>query len=248
MLIFLLFLLGLTTGSFLNVCIYRLPRSESLLVPRSHCTVCQHPLAPFDLIPILSYFLLKGRCRYCGQPYSARYALIELTTGLLFVWSYYIVGWQWELLLTCSLAAMLIVIIFIDFDHQLILDKVNLTLAVLGLVGQLFIWQHPWLQVGYSLLAGGGLLLAILLLSRGGMGDGDVKMAAALAFWFTWPQMLLMLFMAFVSGGLIGLFLLATGRRSRHDGIPFGPFLAVGTWITWLYGNQILRWYVSTCY
>ncbi len=249
MLIILLFLLGLAVGSFLNVCIHRLPAGESVISPRSHCRACGETLGPPDLIPVVSYLWLRGRCRRCGAPFSARYALVELATGALFAWCLAVVGPEPALVRALVLTAFLVVVAVIDFDHQLILDKVVAWLAAAGVALNLALAASPaaalpllWDMLLGGLL-GGGVMLAIAVVTRGGMGGGDIKFLAALGLWFGWQLTLLTLFLSFVIGGAGGAVLLLLRLRGRKDFIPFGPFIAAGAFVALLYGPALVDWY-----
>ena len=239
------FLLGLAIGSFLNVCIWRLPREESIIRPGSHCPACSAALGVRDLVPVLSWIFLRGKCRFCGAKISPRYPAVELLTGGLYLVTYLHYGPSWEMIAAMLFSAFMVAITFIDLDHQIILDGMLALLAVSGLALQLVTGAVGFWSMWLGALIGGGLLLALAIISRGGMGGGDVKFAAALGFWLGWPGILLGLFIGFVSGGFISLLLLVSGLRGRKDFIPFGPFIAFGAWITLLYGKQILAWYMS---
>lgn len=257
-----LLLLGFCIGSFLNVCIYRLPHGQSINQPRSHCINCNTVLKIPDLIPILSCFLLRGRCRYCGTCISFRYPTVELLTGILFVLCFTEFGLGPELFKALILTSFLIVITYIDYDHQLILDKVIIWLAGTGVLINLFINYvnvlasyvgiNTFFYVGHismidmllGALLGGGLLLIIAMASRGGMGGGDIKFAAALGLWFGWQYTLMTLLLAFILGGVFGVIILALKIRGRKDVIPFGPFIAIGAWISLLYGVDLLKLYI----
>ena len=244
MLVFLI-ILGLLIGSFLNVCIYRLPQNKSVVTPSSHCAICSTHLNPWDLIPVLSYLLTQGHCRYCGTRFSSRYPMIELLTAVLFVCCFQIFGLSLQLIKALILTSFLLIITFIDYDHQLILDNVLLWFSLSGVAINL--WMNS-LSVGdmfFASLLGGGLLFLIAVLSRGGMGDGDIKFAVALGLWLDWQCVLLALFIAFVLGGIGSLLLLLLKLKSRKDFIPFGPFIALGTLITVLYGNKIFSLYLE---
>lgn len=251
---FQIFLLGLVIGSFLNVCVYRIPAGESVVSPPSRCRACGARLGPPDLVPVFSYLLTRGRCRHCGAAYPARYALVELATGGLFLWCFAVLGLGPDLAKALVLVCFLVVITFIDFDHQLIYDRVLIWLAGAGAAINLsFIYTPVWdsfviLPVSpLSMLAGGllggGVLLVIALVTRGGMGGGDIKFAAALGLWLGWQQTVLLLFLSFVIGGVGSFALLALSLRKRKDFIPFGPFIAAGAFVTLLYGPRILAWY-----
>lgn len=238
------FVFGVLFGSFLNVCIYRIPAGLSVVYPPSRCGSCQKRLQPWDLIPVVSYLLLGGRCRYCQTPVSLRYPLVELLTGIIFVWCYTVLGLNILLPGALILSFFLILISFIDYDHQLILDKVLVWVAGAGLLVNLWTVQHSWLDMLGGSLLGGGLLLAIALASRGGMGGGDVKFAAALGIWLGVKLTLLSLFLSFFLGGVSGMFLLLFRLKKRKDAIPFGPYLAAGAFLTVLYGQNIIFWYI----
>jgi leader peptidase (prepilin peptidase)/N-methyltransferase len=245
MIIYLLFIFSLFIGSFLNVCIYRLPKNQSIITPRSHCMICSTSLKPWDLIPVVSYLLSRGHCRYCGTTFSLCYPMVEILTAILFVWCFQLFGLTSLLFKAIILASYLIVITFIDYDHQLILDKVLLWLSISGVAINL--WTNSvniWDMLIASLL-GGGLLLLIAVASRGGMGGGDIKFAAALGLWLGWKCLLLALLLSFVLGGVGGVLLLLFKIKSRKDFIPFGPFMALGALISMLYGIEILTWYLE---
>lgn len=246
LLILLIFLLGLLIGSFLNVCIYRLPQNQSIVTPPSHCTTCSTRLKPWDLIPVISYLLARGHCRYCNGTFSARYALVELLTASLFLWCLQAFGPSPELIQALIFTVFFIVITFIDYDHQLILDKVLLCLAGAGVVINLYLGSVAPLNMLIAGLLGGGLLLIIALVSGGGMGGGDIKFAATLGLCFGWQLLLLTLLLAFVLGGVGGALLLLLKLKNRKDFIPFGPFIALAALITLLYGNNIITWYMGS--
>lgn len=245
---FFIFFLGLMIGSFLNVCIYRLPQNISIVTPSSHCMTCSTNLKPWDLIPVISYLLSRGHCRYCGTAFSSRYVIVELLTAILFVWFFQIFGLSVLLVKALILTSFLLVISFIDYDHQLILDKVLLWLSGAGVVINL--WTNS-VGIGDMLIAsllGGGLLLLIAVASQGGMGGGDIKFAATLGIWLGWKCLLLALLLSFVFGGVGGLLLLLFKLKSRKDFIPFGPFIALGALLSLLYGSEMITWYIEKFY
>jgi len=245
MISYLIFILGLLIGSFLNVCIYRLPQNASILIPPSHCMSCSKRLKPWDLIPVISYLLTRGHCRYCKANFSARYALVELLTGLLFMWCFQVFGYCDILVKALILVSFFIIITFIDYDHQLILDKVLLWLAGTGVIINLWTGSVGIVDMLIAGVIGGGLLLIIALVSGGGMGGGDIKFAAVLGLCFGWQSLLLILLLSFVFGGIGGGLLLITKLKNRKDFIPFGPFIALAAVVTLLYGNNLISWYLS---
>ena len=236
-------ILGAVFGSFINCFAWRIANGEKVTKGRSHCPVCGHELGALDLIPIISYIALKGKCRFCGARISPRYPAVELLTGGLFFVTYLHYSPSWEMIAAMVFSAFMVAITFIDLDHQIILDGMLALLAAAGLGLGLWLGQPGFVDMLIGVGVGGGLLLALAVISGGGMGGGDVKFAAALGFWLGWPGILLCLLISFVAGGVISLLLLLTKLRGRKDFIPFGPFIALGAWVTLLYGRQILNWY-----
>ncbi|MEG6584047.1 prepilin peptidase [Dendrosporobacter sp. 1207_IL3150] len=255
-------LIGLLIGSFLNVCIYRLPKGESVVFPSSYCYSCKSNLKLFDLIPVASWLMLFGKCRYCNTQISIRYPLVELLTGILFSVCFLKLDITLELTKALILTSFLIVITFIDYDHQLILDKVVIWLAGAGVVINLILNNINQILSSFDIqtsfivsytsipdmllgaLLGGGLLLLIAVASRGGMGGGDIKFAAALGLWLGWKFTLMTLLISFILGGVFGVIILALKLKGRKDYIPFGPFIAAGAFISYLYGIDILKLYI----
>lgn len=246
MLDYMILILGIIIGSFLTVCIYRLPQNQSISTLSSHCLHCNTKLKVWDLIPILSYLLLRGKCRYCTKPYSSRYAVVEFITGLLFLWCFQIVGWSPDLGKILIFTAFLIVITFIDYDHQLILNKVLLWFAGVGVAINLGSGSSHIADMIIAALVGGGLLLLVAVLTSGGMGGGDIKFVAALGLWLGVKLVTVALLVAFIIGGIGGALLLLFKVKGRKDFIPFGPFLAIGAFISILYGNKLVWWYLQT--
>ena len=242
------FVMGAVIGSFLNVCIYRLPQGMSVVSPPSRCDSCGHQLGALDMIPILSYIFLGGKCRYCHTHYSARSAFVEALTGILFAVAgiFYLPGIP--LLTVFILTACLIVITFIDFDHQIILDKFLIIMFLDGLIYHFTYTKgsglvSPYWDILWGIAIGGGLMLLIYLLSRGGMGEGDVKLSFVLGFWLGMKGAIVCLFLAFNLGGIVGALLLATGIKSRKDPIPFGPYLCLGAYVSLLFGPYLIYYY-----
>lgn len=172
--------------------------------------------------------------------------LIELLTGILFLWCFTIFGFTVELIKALILTFFLIVITFIDYDHQLILDKVLIWFVVTGVGINLWLGTTSIMNMLIAAIAGGGLMLIIAIVSRGGMGGGDIKFAASLGLWLGWHLTLLTLFMSFIIGGVAGILLLIFKLKGRKDFIPFGPFIALGAFFSLLYGHQLLVWYLAS--
>lgn len=239
------FILGLLIGSFLNVCIYRIPRNEGIIYNTSHCTNCGHRLGALDLIPILSYFFLKGKCRYCETGIKIRYPMVELLTGLIFLLIYFKIGYNIYLIKYLTIFSIIIVITFIDIDIQIIPDKLVILLLLWSVVWQIFQSEISWLQaLGGAILGGGPLLLAAVV-SKGGMGGGDIKLMFAAGFFLGIPFTALALFISFLAGSIIGITLISLGIKTRKDPIPFGPFLAIGILISVFWGARIIEAYLS---
>ena len=246
-------ILGLAVGSFLNVCIDRLPRNESILHPPSHCQACQRRLATKELIPLFSYLWLRGRCRYCQARIPRKLFYVELATGIIFVLLYISYGLCPRLGITAFYFCLFIIIFFVDLEHGLILNKVVYTGIVVALLLALLLPQ-PWIiQLKFRGIAnfamGGGigfvLLLLIALISRGGMGWGDVKLAALIGLACGFPLVFVALIMGAIIGGVVAVFLMIAKKKGRKESIPFGPFLSVATLVTLLWGSSILNWYLG---
>jgi leader peptidase (prepilin peptidase)/N-methyltransferase len=251
-LIVLFAILGLEVGSFLNVCIDRLPQKKSIVFPPSHCEACQHKLAAKDLIPVFSYIRLRGRCRYCQASIPRRILWVELATAVIFAllcWHY---GLSAELGVMIFYASLFIIIFVIDLEHSLILNKIVYPTMVVAFLLSLYPW--PWfsesitMRVAYAALGGAigfVIFLLIALVSRGGMGWGDVKLAALIGLATGLPLVFVAIIMAAILGGIVAVALLVAKKRNRREMIPFGPFLALATMVTLLWGSNILNWYLA---
>ncbi len=247
-------LLGLALGSFLNLCMDRLPQGKSIIRPPSHCDACHQRLRAKDLVPLFSYLWLRGRCRYCGARISPRLPIVELGTALLFAlltWKY---GLSPQLAMALIYASLFLMIIVIDLEHELILDNVvypGMALAFLfsffwSKLGLTFFW--PEISALSALLGGAiafGLMLIPYLISRGGMGGGDVKLAGLVGLATGFPLVFISLFLAILGGGLVAIILLLTRVRGLKEAIPFGPFLATAAMVTIIWGEAMSHWYLA---
>ena len=250
MLALLLGLVGLAVGSFLNVVIDRLPRGESLFSPPSRCEACGRRLSPRDLVPVLSYLLLGGKCRFCRAPVSSRLPLVELLTGGLFAFLGWRLGPGLELFSSLVYVLLFVPIFFIDLEKGIIPDVIVFPGMALALGLALLDGRAVSAVVGGGV--GFGLFLAIYLLARGGMGPGDVKLAGLLGLINGWPlrtgdigsSVLMAFLLAFVSGGLLASVFLALRLKGRKAPIPFGPFLVGGSFVALLWGQGLLDLYL----
>jgi leader peptidase (prepilin peptidase)/N-methyltransferase len=243
-------LLGLVVGSFLNVCIHRLPKGASLVWPGSGCPSCDLPIRWYDNLPLLSYALLRGRCRECKTRLSWRYPLVEALTGLLFL----LTVWRFGLGLRSAFLLIflcgLVVIAFVDFDHQIIPHAITLPGIPLGLVASVLTWDPSPRDAAAGALVGAGLVYLIAVYAevafqRESMGGGDVNLLAMIGAFLGWRQALLSFFLAVGTGACLSLLLVATRVLSRKDRIPFGPFLALGAVVSVFEGDAVLDWYWS---
>jgi leader peptidase (prepilin peptidase)/N-methyltransferase len=237
------FVIGAALGSFLNVVIYRLPRGESLVRPRSRCPHCGAAIAPRDNIPILSYILLRGRCRACRKPISPRYPLVEVTTAALLTALWVREGPTIQFAAAAMFVLMLIAIFFVDLDHRIVPNAITYPGTLLGLL--LAVPQGRVLDALLTAAGAGAFFLLIAVISRGGMGGGDIKLAAMMGAFLGWPAIAFALLVAFTTGALAGVYLIASGRRSRKDPIPFGPSLAAGALIAWFAAAPAIAWYMG---
>jgi leader peptidase (prepilin peptidase)/N-methyltransferase len=240
---------GLCIGSFLNVCIHRLPLKQSIVSPRSRCPSCGYALTWLDNIPLVSYAVLGGRCRSCRAPISLRYPFVEAITAAVFLWHAWVFGVTWLLLVRLVFASALIVLFAIDLEHQILPDRITLPGIVAGFVFSLVLPPGPLLSLG-GILAGGGILWAIAeawfrLRKVDAMGFGDVKMLAMVGAFLGLPLVLLTFVLATMLGGLVGVVLIATRRANMATAVPFGTMLAVAALVASLYGEPLLTWYLS---
>ena len=267
-----LFLYGITFGSFLNVCILRIPRQHSLLTS-SICPRCERRIRFYDNIPLVSFLFLEGRCRHCSDPISIRYFLVEAATGLLFMATYWKFGFGWAWILNTVFLCMIIVLMLIDYDHKILPNVITLSGAVLGLLASPLQDLDFFRDVLTSLIAstltcqstrniviayagsmmgialGGGLLWLVAelyyrLKKVEGLGFGDVKMMAMIGAFLGWKFALLTIFFGSISGSVVGLILIKFQNRDAHFLMPFGTFLGIGTFISVFVGQEILRWYL----
>jgi leader peptidase (prepilin peptidase) / N-methyltransferase len=243
------FLLGLVLGSFMNVCIYRIPERMSIVKPGSHCRSCSNSIKWYDNVPLLSYLILKGRCRHCGAPIGFRYPLVEGLAGALSLALFLRHGLGFIYLYMLVFSLSLVVISFIDLDHMIIPDVLSIPGIVLGLLGSFLVPYLSPLDSLIGIIAGGGTFYIIaygysLLRGKEGMGGGDIKLIAMIGAWMGWRPLPIIILISALAGALIGgIFIIASGKGARAR-IPFGPFLALGALTYLFYGNEIILWYI----
>lgn len=237
-------LFGLLIGSFLNVCIYRIPKKESIVVGSSHCTNCNKKIKSYDLIPVFSYIFLMGKCRNCKAKISIRYPLIEAINCLLYLLIYFTFGLTLQTILYCALFSTLIVVTMIDFDTQEIPNGLSIFLLCISpltfIINDIPFWHK---LIGF--VAASGILLILAVLTDG-FGGGDIKLMAVCGLLIGFKNILLALFIGCVLGGLVGIIILITRKsKEKRPEMPFGPYLSIGIMIASLYGNQMINWYIS---
>jgi leader peptidase (prepilin peptidase) / N-methyltransferase len=238
-------LFGLVIGSFLNVVIVRVPEHRSLWRPRSACPRCSAQLSWYDNIPVVSFLILRGRCRACAESISWRYPIVEAITAVALVLAYLAFGPTIDFVIASVLLAALIAITAIDLQHLLILDVITLPGILVGLVANIATGRISWLESALGIVLAGALFLTIILVSRGGMGGGDLKLGAMLGAFLGWKALLFALFVAIILGGVVGIALLVSGLRGRKDAVPFGPFLAIGGAVALFWGERVFDWWMS---
>jgi len=244
------FIFGMIVGSFLNVCIYRLPVSQSIVRPRSRCPQCGHSIRSVDNIPVLSYLLLKGRCRDCGARIPLRYPLVETLSGAFAAMAVARFGFSGQAVLMFALIAALLVITFIDLDHRIIPDAITLPGIPVGLAASFGPGLISPFESLIGILAGGGSLFLVawgyqLITQREGMGGGDIKLLAMIGAFLGWQGVLFTIFVASLTGTLAGMALIFRRRGNMKLAVPFGPFLAVGAIAYLFIGTELWSWYIA---
>jgi leader peptidase (prepilin peptidase)/N-methyltransferase len=243
---YLAFIFGAVVGSFLNVCIFRLPENNSIVKPSSRCVHCHNPVRFYDNIPLLSFFILRGKCRDCGGKISWRYPLVELITAifslLLFAKFYLTINF----LVFFAFTAVLIVITFIDLDHQIIPDVITLPGIPVFFLLAVFVVKLPWLEAAIGLLVGGGVLLAIafvyeLLTKREGMGGGDIKLLALIGGFLGWKSLIFIILFSSLLGAVVGITAMVIKGKDMKYAIPFGPFLSAAAVAYLFWGDIFMR-------
>lgn len=242
--------LGLLFGSFANVIIYRLPAGESVVKPRSRCPKCKELVRWYDNIPIVSWVILKAKCRHCGTHISFRYPMVELIMAFLFAAIFCRVGWSWVLLEYLVFAFGLIVVSFIDFDHMILPDVFTVPGLLIGLLGAALNPERSFMGALGGVLMGGGFLWAIAVIyyalrKQEGMGGGDIKLLAWIGALLGWTAIPFVILMSSLIGTLVGLIIAIKSKKGLKEGIPFGPYLALSALIYILGGSELAIWYLK---
>jgi leader peptidase (prepilin peptidase)/N-methyltransferase len=241
---------GLCIGSFLNVCIYRLPLGQSVIRPRSRCMQCGNSVRAFDNIPVISYLILRGRCRDCRAPISARYPLVEALSGAFAAMTVVKFGMGWPALIAFLFIAALLVITFIDLDHRIIPDRISLPGIPMGFAASFGLTSVTPVESLIGILSGGGSLFLVawgyqLLTRREGMGGGDIKLLAMIGAFLGWKGVIFTIFVSSLTGTLAGMAMIGLKSGNMKLAVPFGPFLAIGA-IAYLFaGPELMQWYLD---
>lgn len=248
--LFVSFIFGTMVGSFLNVCIFRLPTHQSVVTPSSHCPSCKHPIAFYDNIPIISFIILRGKCRKCKTPISYQYPLVELLAGFLSLIFMIQHGLSLNYFVYFIFSAALLAITVIDIKHQIIPDSISLPGIGVGLLISLLVPQLTFLDSLIGTVLGGGSLLLVagvyyLFTKNVGMGLGDVKLLAMMGAFLGWRSILFIIMVGSFSGALLGIAMMLIQKKDRRYAIPFGPFLSLGALSYLMYGQETIRWYIQ---
>lgn len=240
-----LFIFGTVFGSFFNVVGIRVPKKIPFHNDRSRCPHCEHQLRFFELIPVLSWLVQGGKCRSCKTGISFMYPFVELSTGLLFAFAYLHIGLQLELIVALLFISLLMIIFVSDMYYMLIPDKVLLFFLPLFIVARIFIPLDPWYDAIIGAVVGYGLLAVIIIVSKGGMGAGDMKLFGVIGFILGWKNILLTFFLAALFGALVGGAFMIGKKVKKGQPIPFGPFIVLAAIIAYFYGQSLIAFYLG---
>ena len=243
-------LFGLAFGSFLNVCIYRIPLKKSIIRPPSSCPHCGVRIKYYDNIPLVSYLFLLGKCRYCHSPLSWQYPVVEAMTGAISMVLFIKYGLNYQYFIFFLFLTSLLVVSFIDFHHKIIPDILSLPGIVVGLMTSLIIGHISWMDSLIGIIAGGGGLFLVAvtyktLTGKEGMGMGDVKLLAMIGAWMGWRALPLIILISSLTGAIIGSAMLLVGGKGIRARIPFGPFLSLAALLYFFFGQKLATWYYN---
>ncbi len=236
---------GLVFGSFYNVVGLRIPKKESIVAPPSHCVSCNRRLSAIDLVPVFSYVFLRGKCRTCGAKVSPIYAITELATGVLFAFATWKLGITWELFVALLFISLLVIINVSDIAYMLIPDRILLFFLPILIIGRIISPLDTWWDSIVGAAVGFGLLLLIAVVSKGGMGGGDIKLFLLIGLVLGTTDTLITLFLASIIGMITGIIVLKIKGKGRKTPVPFGPSIVVASIITYFYGQQLIDMYLN---
>ena len=240
-----IFITALLLGSFFNVVGLRVPNNQSIVVPRSACPNCKHQLTAVELIPVFSFLLQKGSCKSCKASISPIYPVVELITAILFTISPMLVGWSKELVISWTLISLFMIIFVSDVHYMIIPDKVLLFFFGLFFIERILIPLTPWWDSLLGAIVGFTLLLVIAIVSKGGMGGGDIKLFGLIGFVVGWKLVLLSFFLSTLAGALFGIVGILIGKVKKGKPFPFGPYIILGTLLAYFFGDQLIRLYLT---
>lgn len=238
------FLFGTILGSFYNVVIYRLPKRVSITQGTSYCPRCKHRIMPFELVPIISYLFLRGKCAHCQSHISLRYPMIELLTGIVFAISFLSFGMTLQFVMAAIIASLCIIIAMIDLDTMEIPDRFHIFFIIMALIQMIWISDLPILDhfFGFIIIS---LPLYLIALLTGGIGGGDIKLMASAGLLLGYQASIVAFFIAAIIGGAVGMSLVITKSKDSKSLIAFGPFLCIGIFLSYLFGMQLFQWYIT---
>ncbi len=236
---------GLVFGSFFNVVGLRVPKGQSIISPPSHCEGCNRRLTALDLVPVFSYLFLRGKCRSCGAKIGFFHPLMELLTGVLYAFAYLHFGFTLELVVAILFISLLIIITVSDIAYMLIPDKVLLPFGILLIISRIFSPLDQWWDAFVGAVIGFGILFLIAFVSKGGMGGGDIKLFFVIGLVLGSKLTILALFVSSIIGLVAGVSQLVWQKKGRKHPVPFGPWIALGSVVTYFYGTDILEWYMN---
>lgn len=239
-------ILGLVIGSFLNVVIYRLHVGIGFMRGRSYCPYCKHDLGALDLIPLFSFLTLRGKCRYCGKSISWQYPMVELGTAVVFGLLYWQFGLQADFIVYLIYAIFLIIIFVYDLRYYLILDKVSVPAIILAVLLSYFVLGIGVMDLAIGSLIGGGFFFLQFIISKGKwIGGGDIRLGIIMGLMLGYPLVLVALFIAYLLGSLVGIFLILFGKKKWKSHVPFGTFLSAATFLTIFIGDSVVFYYTN---
>lgn len=241
-----IFILGASIGSFLNVCIYRLPLNQSIVSPSSHCPYCNTPLRFYDNIPVISFLILRGRCRTCRSKISIQYVSVEILNAFGYIFLFRKFGLSPECILYAVLFSSLVVVSGIDLYYKIIPDIITLPGIIVGIIGSVSVLPVGLKSSITGILIGGGLFYIVAVVSRGGMGGGDIKLIAMIGAFLGWTDVIITIMLASFLGAVVGIFIMIFFGKGRKYAVPFGPFLSIGGIISLFFSRAILEWYLGT--